>query len=232
LEGKFTMPAKNVKLVGSWTAIPKYTVSYEYIGVVPANAPEAPVAAQYEAEAEVTLAEEPRVGGYIFSGWTTEDVEIEDNKFAMPEQDVKLIGSWRRKTLPVIPVNPPVTPITPIDPPVTPVTPVTPEIPEIPEVPETPVTPEIPEAPETPAVPEAPETPEVPETAEEPIEIPEEDVPLVELPEEIVEIAEEDVPLADVPKTDDKLALYVTLALLSGTGLVWLAVEDKKRKTI
>jgi len=40
------------------------------------------------------------------------------------------------------------------------------------------------------------------------------------------------VPLADVPKTDDKLALYVTLALLSGTGLAWLAVEDKKRRTI
>ena len=57
------------------------------------------------------------------------------------------------------------------------------------------------------------------------------DVPLAELPDEdnLTEIADQDVPLADVPKTGDSSMIWNVLAVLSGTGLVLLAL-DKKRK--
>ncbi len=70
------------------------------------------------------------------------------------------------------------------------------------------------------------------ELPEEPVEeIPEEEVPLVELPEEpAVEIPEEEVPLAEAPKTGDNLGLWFLLAASSGLGLVWMTITGKKRK--
>ncbi|MCI8537282.1 MAG: doubled motif LPXTG anchor domain-containing protein [Oscillospiraceae bacterium] len=72
---------------------------------------------------------------------------------------------------------------------------------------------------------------EVPEVV-----IPDEDVPLAEVPEEVpstagmeVNIPEELVPLADVPKTGDGAQVWVLLAIASGAGLAWLALEEKKR---
>lgn len=53
-------------------------------------------------------------------------------------------------------------------------------------------------------------------------EIPEEEVPLSELPEPEVEIPEEDVPLSDIPKTGDSSALWMGAALLSGAALLVL----------
>lgn len=72
-------------------------------------------------------------------------------------------------------------------------------------------------------------------------EIPEEDVPLTDIPveqpaeepveqpvEEIVEeIFEEEVPLADVPATGDGMMLYTALTLISGTGLAWLGLKKQ-----
>ena len=61
-------------------------------------------------------------------------------------------------------------------------------------------------------------------------EIEDQDVPLAELPEDdLTEIEDQDVPLADVPKTGDSSMIWNVLAVLSGTGLVLLAL-DKKRK--
>ena len=55
-------------------------------------------------------------------------------------------------------------------------------------------------------------------------------MPLAELPEDdLVELEDPDVPLADVPKTGDDSLIWGVLTLISGTGLVWLAL-DKKRK--
>lgn len=69
------------------------------------------------------------------------------------------------------------------------------------------------------------------QTPEEFIEIPEEEIPLVNVEqEEIEEIPEDDIPLADVPKTGDASALWMLMSALSGSGLLGLAVLEKKRK--
>ena len=56
--------------------------------------------------------------------------------------------------------------------------------------------------------------------------------PLPELPEQPAEIEVEDpdVPLAAVPQTGDNTAMWVTTAVASGAGLIWLAVDGKKRR--
>ena len=59
------------------------------------------------------------------------------------------------------------------------------------------------------------------------VDIPEEEVPLIEAPEE-VEIPEEDVPLADVPKTGDISAMWHAVTLLSACGLAILALRRKE----
>ena len=77
------MPAKNVVIKGSWEKIPEYKVTYEYIGdVIPTDAPEVPGEAVYKEGSEVTIADEPSVDGYTFSGWSTEDeIAVKDNIF-------------------------------------------------------------------------------------------------------------------------------------------------------
>lgn len=60
------------------------------------------------------------------------------------------------------------------------------------------------------------------------VEIPDEETPLDEAPDE-VEIPEVEVPLSDVPLTGDNSYIWRTIALVSGLGLVWLAL-DKKRE--
>ena len=79
----------------------------------------------------------------------------------------------------------------------------------------------------TPPLVDKPDVPDEPDEPEE--ELPEPDVPLVPSePEE--ELPEPDVPLADVPKTGDETMLWYALAMLSGCGLVILALTGKKKK--
>ena len=97
-------------------------------------------------------------------------------------------------------------------------------IPYVPPVnPETPVDPE-PPVESDPVEPDPVEPPVDPD----PVEIPDEDVPLNDEP---IDIPDEDVPLAEVPKTDDKMTLYQVLVLLSGMGLAWLTLAEKKRRS-
>ena len=77
-----------------------HQVSYEYEGAVPAGAPAAPGTAGHKYQAQVTVAENPNVTGYIFSGWTatTENgtaVDTAGGKFVMPDADVVLKGSFK-----------------------------------------------------------------------------------------------------------------------------------------
>lgn len=66
------------------------------------------------------------------------------------------------------------------------------------------------------------------------LDIPDEDVPMGELPDLTedpgMEIPDEEVPLAEAPATGDQLMSWVLAAAVSGIGLVWLAIMGKKRK--
>ena len=76
-----------------------HNVTYQYEGSVPADAPAVPGEAARKYQAQVAVAENPNVTGYVFSGWTaaTEDgteVATTGGKFAMPDANVILKGSF------------------------------------------------------------------------------------------------------------------------------------------
>ncbi len=83
----------DVVIVGSWSKL--YNVIYKYEGYVPEGAP-TPAAYEKKAGDAVTVDPLPFVDGYVFSGWSTEDVVTTDGKFTMPEKDVTLVGSFRK----------------------------------------------------------------------------------------------------------------------------------------
>ena len=75
-------------------------VRYEYEGAVPTGAPAVPDAADRKYQAQVTVAENPNVTGYVFSGWTaaTEEgtaVTTTGGRFVMPDANVVLKGSFK-----------------------------------------------------------------------------------------------------------------------------------------
>lgn len=79
----------------------QYEVKYEYKGsTIPDGAKDQlPDAAKYKQGATVTVADEPEVTGYKFSGWTVKSpsgVTITGDEFTMPNQNVTLVGSWER----------------------------------------------------------------------------------------------------------------------------------------
>ncbi|MBQ5905103.1 MAG: BspA family leucine-rich repeat surface protein, partial [Clostridia bacterium] len=72
-----------------------YTVTYEFIGdVIPENVT-APEQAIYDEGTSVTVATDASAEGYIFSGWSTDDAEIEDGKFTL-NNNVHFVGSWEK----------------------------------------------------------------------------------------------------------------------------------------
>ena len=76
-----------------------HTVTYQYTGEVPAGAPEVPGVVHTAYSAPVTVAADPTMDGYTFSGWTVQSpagVEIKEGKLTMPNQDVVLVGSWAK----------------------------------------------------------------------------------------------------------------------------------------
>ena len=61
----------------------------------------------------------------------------------------------------------------------------------------------------------------------------EEDEPIIDIPDIDVpttDIPEEEVPAAQPPKTSDSMIVWVLAAAVSGLGLVWLALDGKKRE--
>ena len=77
-----------------------HQVSYQYEGDVPTGAPAVPDVANHKYQAQVTVAENPNVTGYIFIGWTaaTENgtaVTTTGGKFVMPDANVVLKGSFK-----------------------------------------------------------------------------------------------------------------------------------------
>lgn len=71
-----------------------YKVSYEYEGTVPKNAPAVVEDVKFAENSKVGVASDVNVGGYEFSGWSSDDVDIKDGSFTMPAKDVVLKGSF------------------------------------------------------------------------------------------------------------------------------------------
>ena len=71
--------------------IRSFTVSYEYVGEVPEDAPMVPADETYKAGASVQVAAAPSLENYTFSGWDKVD-------FVMSTQDVVIYGSWTENT--------------------------------------------------------------------------------------------------------------------------------------
>jgi len=99
--GSFTMPSNNVILEGSFSEIPKYNVRYE-IGETSPSGYVLPTTKSYYPESNVkvdSLSEGDIVNGYRFSGWSTEDVTISNDKdFIMPNKNVVLVGEFSEVT--------------------------------------------------------------------------------------------------------------------------------------
>ncbi len=78
------------------TVIRKYKVTYAFVGsVIPENVT-APDEAVYVSGSEVTVEDNSKADGYVFSGWSTKDnADIEDGKFII-NNNVHFVGSWRK----------------------------------------------------------------------------------------------------------------------------------------
>ncbi len=84
----------DVHIVGSWEKLYKVTYKYADGYAVPDGAPELP---SFDAAAGeiLTVNSIPFVDRYVFVGWTTSDVTVNENVFEMPEKDVTLYGYFK-----------------------------------------------------------------------------------------------------------------------------------------
>ena len=97
VNGKFTMPAKDVTLKAQWEAN-IYKVTYDLDGGEWTEATnEFPY--KYKATVEV-IKTVPTREGYKFSGWRSEEVTIENDAFTMPAKDVVLKAVWEANPTP------------------------------------------------------------------------------------------------------------------------------------
>ncbi len=73
-----------------------HKVTYEYIGLVPENAPALPAEATYVFGDEVIIEPDADLVGYTFDGWQSYGgtVSALDTSFTMPNQDVQLRGQF------------------------------------------------------------------------------------------------------------------------------------------
>ena len=75
-----------------------YNVKYQYEGEnLPDNLPPLPPTLNYAAGVEVGVSGEIVIDGYIFEGWTSEDVQIEKGTFTMPSSNVVIKGRFSKK---------------------------------------------------------------------------------------------------------------------------------------
>ena len=94
--GKFTMPNSNVVITGSFTENAKKSVTYSISGTKP-DGYVLPRTKNYYVGEEVTIDNLKKgdiINGYRFLGWTSSDVDIEDNEFNMPNNNVTIIGEF------------------------------------------------------------------------------------------------------------------------------------------
>ena len=91
----FVMQEKGVKITGSWTsnAPNEFTVTYNYMGDVPAGAPAAPAPATV-VEGDTVTPVVPEFEGYTFNGWFDEAGNLVTSFTA--DKNVTLTGYWTK----------------------------------------------------------------------------------------------------------------------------------------
>lgn len=97
--GVFAMPSHDVLLQGSFSEAQKHTLSYVVEGEKPSDYV-TPSEAQYYAGDDVeidSLANGDEIDDYVFSGWSVENIEVQDGAFKMPARAVVATGSFARK---------------------------------------------------------------------------------------------------------------------------------------
>lgn len=96
-DNTFIMPDAEVSFVGSWT-INRHKIYFQYDESAPEDAPVLPEAEEFNFGEKIAVTISPKMQGYGFFGWTTEDAQMTGNTFIMPDTDVTLTGSWKRNT--------------------------------------------------------------------------------------------------------------------------------------
>jgi len=76
----------------------RHKVTYDYIGTVPGDVIPAAASALNQSGikygTEIAVAGDASAIGYVFSGWSTENVSVNAGKFSMPAGDVNFVGSF------------------------------------------------------------------------------------------------------------------------------------------
>lgn len=73
---------------------PLYTVTYEYASGTSENAPALPPVTSYSTGSKVNVLNDLFFEGYVFNGWTSNDVTITNGQFEMPNHNIVLTGSF------------------------------------------------------------------------------------------------------------------------------------------
>ena len=102
-DGKFTMPNKSVKFVGSFTKKSQYTVTYSIKGNIPEGYIPPSEKSYYEGQNVKidSFAKGTVFNGYRFKGWTIETEGVSataDNDFTMPNKNVSIVGEFELVT--------------------------------------------------------------------------------------------------------------------------------------
>lgn len=72
----------------------KYDVIYQYIGTIPENVTPVPTTKKYVEGSKVGIEANGKAVGYTFSGWTTNDVVVDDGTFTMPDKTVTFTATF------------------------------------------------------------------------------------------------------------------------------------------
>ncbi len=91
--GSFTMPLGDVVFETTET-VNTHSVTYEYEGTAPSDAPTLPEPKNVAYGTTVTVAQTPTLDGYDFHGWISEQVTASAGSFTMPDQDVVIKGHF------------------------------------------------------------------------------------------------------------------------------------------
>ena len=102
-DGKFTMPSKDVTIVGSFTKNQTHSVTYIIEGSDKPSGYQPPKQKNYEVGEDVlldSLKKGDEIDGYRFKGWTVKTPQVqvetvdEGQAFTMPGQNVEIVGSF------------------------------------------------------------------------------------------------------------------------------------------